>query len=75
MAINCMSTSVADYDGDLDMDVYITAFPGDENWMLVNNDYAFSAVNEDSWRNSNAKHASGCDLLGRELVGCRQQWI
>ena len=48
MAINCMSTSVSDYDGDLDMDVYITAFPGDENWMLVNNDYAFSAVNEDS---------------------------
>ncbi len=48
MAINCMSTSVADYDGDLDMDVYLTAFPSDQNWMLANNDYSFSAVNEDT---------------------------
>jgi hypothetical protein len=47
-SINCMSTTIADYDGDLDMDVYITAFPGDQNWLLVNNDYSFSPVNEDS---------------------------
>ena len=47
-AINCMSTSVSDYDGDLDFDVYLTAFPGDQNWMLVNNDYSFSTTNDES---------------------------
>lgn len=46
--INCMSTSISDYDGDLDMDVYITAFPDDQNWLLVNNDYSFSPLNEDN---------------------------
>lgn len=47
-AINCMSTSISDYDGDLDMDVYITAFPDDQNWLLVNNGYSFSPTNEDN---------------------------
>ena len=34
--INCMSTSVADYDGDLDSDVYLTAFSEDMNWLMIN---------------------------------------
>ena len=36
VAINCMSTSVADYDGDLDSDVYLTAFAEDMNWLMLN---------------------------------------
>ena len=36
IAINCMSTSVADYDGDLDSDVYLTAFAEDMNWLMIN---------------------------------------
>lgn len=48
LMINCMSTSVADYDRDLDEDVYMTAFPGDMNWLMVNNDGDFSAENATS---------------------------
>ena len=36
IAINCMSTSVADFDGDLDSDVYLTAFAEDMNWLMLN---------------------------------------
>lgn len=48
VSINCMSSSVADYDNDLDMDIYLSAFPDDQNWLLVNNNYAFSEVNEET---------------------------
>lgn len=37
IAINCMSTSVADFDGDFDSDVYLTAFAEDMNWLMINN--------------------------------------
>ncbi len=36
VAINCMSTSVADFDGDMDSDVYLTAFAEDMNWLMLN---------------------------------------
>ncbi|MDA0913360.1 MAG: CRTAC1 family protein [Bacteroidetes bacterium] len=39
--INCMSTSVADYDCDFDSDVYLTAFTEDMNWLLINEDGIF----------------------------------
>jgi hypothetical protein len=41
IAINCMSTSVADFDCDFDSDVYLTAFPLDMNWLLINDEGSF----------------------------------
>ena len=43
IGINCMSTSVGDFDNDLDPDVYLTAFPGDLNWLMINDGMGFSA--------------------------------
>lgn len=42
IGINCMTTSVADYDADFDLDVYLTAFPDDMNWLMVNDGGNFS---------------------------------
>ena len=36
-----MSTSVGDFDNDLDPDVYLTAFPGDLNWLMINDGDGF----------------------------------
>ena len=36
IGINCMTSSVGDFDNDLDPDLYLTAFPGDLNWLMVN---------------------------------------
>jgi len=41
IAINCMSTSVADFDCDFDSDVYLTAFSEDMNWLLINDEGSF----------------------------------
>ncbi len=35
--INCMGSGVADCDGDLDSDMYLSGLPGDMNWLMVNN--------------------------------------
>ena len=47
VAINCMSTSVADYDGDLDSDVYLTAFSEDMNWLLVNDGEGIFGIDDE----------------------------
>ena len=47
IAINCMSTSVADYDGDLDSDLYITAFAEDMNWLLLNDGYGNFGIDDE----------------------------
>lgn len=47
LAINCMTTSVADYDCDLDEDLYLTAFPSDSNWLMINEQGVFNAMASD----------------------------
>lgn len=37
LMINCMGSGVADCDGDLDSDIYLSGLPGDMNWLMVNN--------------------------------------
>jgi hypothetical protein len=41
IGINCMTSSVGDFDNDLDPDVYLTAFPGDLNWLMINDGFGF----------------------------------
>ena len=43
IGINCMSTSIADYDRDGDLDVFLSAFPVDSNWILINHGSQFSS--------------------------------
>jgi len=44
IAINCMTTSMADFDRDADLDVFLTAFPIDSNWLMINYDGYFSTL-------------------------------
>lgn len=47
IAINCMSTSVADYDCDFDSDVYLCAFAIDQNHLMVNTSGTFDVFDAD----------------------------
>ena len=45
VAINCMSSSIADFDHDFDQDIYLTAFALDSNWLMVNDGGVFDVIN------------------------------
>lgn len=43
LGINCMTTTLGDYDRDADLDAFLSAFPADSNWLMVNHGGFFSA--------------------------------
>lgn len=71
VAINCMSTSVADFDRDMDLDVFLTAFPTDSNWLMINDGGIFDSTNDDGVSVQDELQIEGVSWAGNWLdVDC-----